>query len=81
VKDSIAVKSECASARNLGFFGKAAIHPSQIAEINIGFRPTEAEIAHAKRVVALCGDGVITIDGKMVDMAMLRSARRIALQT
>jgi len=78
VKDSNAVKSECASARNFGFFGKAAIHPSQITEINICFRPTEAEIAHAKRVVALSSGGVITIDGKMIDMAMLRSARRIA---
>jgi citrate lyase beta subunit len=70
------LEAECASAKALGFFGKAAIHPSQIARIQQEFQPTAEERNYAERILAL-GDGATTLDGKMVDIAMKRWAGRI----
>lgn len=40
------------SARTLGFFGKAAVHPRQLAAIHAAFTPTAEEIAEARRILA-----------------------------
>jgi len=67
----------------LGFVGKSAIHPSQVAIINAVFRPTEAEIAHSLEVVASAhqaaqdGVGAWTVDGKMIDAPFVARARAI----
>ena len=42
----------CRIARRDGFVGRIAIHPDQIATINECFTPSDADIAHARRVVA-----------------------------
>lgn len=70
--------AECAEARSFGFFGKAAIHPAQLGTINAAFAPTAAELELASRIVGASVDGVGVLDGKMVDAAMVRWARRIA---
>ena len=45
-------------ARDLGFTGKALIHPAQIEVVEMVFRPTDAEVEYARRVVAcLRGSG------------------------
>jgi citrate lyase beta subunit len=72
------LRAECAAGRALGFHGKAAIHPSQLATINEAFAPSEDERALARRIVEAAPDGVGVLDGKMVDIAMVRWARRIA---
>lgn len=66
-------------ARRLGFTGKCAIHPAQLDVINQAFSPTPEEVAHARRVVEAAraqGSGAIAVDGKMVDMAVVRIAQR-----
>lgn len=61
------------AARRLGFAGKSCIHPSQIALANQAFRPTDAEIAHALKVVEATrtslshGVGAFLVDGQLVD--------------
>lgn len=71
-------------ARELGFHGKWAIHPSQVPVINEAFAPSEDEIAQARRVIAAYeaakseGQGAITIDGALVDEAMLKVMQRRA---
>lgn len=69
------------AARREGFSGMMAIHPAQIAVINEVMTPTEAEIAHARRVLDLFaanpGAGVLALDGKMLDQPHLNQARRI----
>jgi len=64
-----------------GFTGMMAIHPSQVAPINAAFTPSDAEIAHAAAVVAIFaanpGAGVLSLDGKMIDLPHLNAARRI----
>jgi len=65
-------------ARALGFHGKSAIHPRQLAAIHEIFTPDEAELAHAERIVAAAdaaGGGATTLDGEMIDIAIVRRAR------
>ena len=78
-----------ASARravSLGFVGKWAIHPSQIPLANEIFGPTEEAVAHARRLLealeqgAREGKGAVTLDGKMIDIAHERQAKRILAQ-
>jgi len=79
INDLDGLVDEARKARALGFSGKAAIHPSQVAPINEAFSPTEDEIATARRIVeAAAGDysGAIQIDGKMVDEPVVMAAHR-----
>jgi citrate lyase beta subunit len=69
--------AECRSGRGLGFWGKAAIHPAQLAAIGEAFSPSEAERTLARRILEAAPDGVGVLDGKMIDVAMVRWARRI----
>lgn len=72
------LRTDCASARALGFHGKAAIHPSQIPVVGQTFCPTAAEAFHARRILEAAPEGVGVLDGKMIDIAMVRWARRVA---
>ena len=71
----------CRIARALGFDGKQCIHPTQLAMANSVFGPTDAEVAHAQRVVdaydagVAAGRGALSLDGKMIDEASVRMAR------
>jgi citrate lyase subunit beta/citryl-CoA lyase len=76
-------------ARQLGFDGKSAIHPSQIGPINSAFSPTPEQIAWAGRVLAALpgGDeaqlGAVVLDGQLIEAPHLARARRtlrVALQ-
>jgi citrate lyase subunit beta/citryl-CoA lyase len=70
-----------ARGRRDGFAGMMAIHPSQIAVINAAFSPSEAELAHARAVVAAFeanpGAGALQLDGRMIDAPHLKAARRV----
>lgn len=70
--------SECRDGRGLGFHGKAAIHPSQLDAISDAYAPTAAERAQARRILEAAPQGVGVLDGKMIDIAMIRWARRLA---
>lgn len=67
--------------KRLGFFGRSAIHPRQVAVINQVFMPTEAEITAAREIVSAYeaaergGSGVTRIGGQFVDLAVVRRAR------
>ena len=63
----------------MGFDGKWAIHPAQIAIIHEVYTPTADEIARAKRIIDAYekadvqgGLGAIVIDDQMIDAAVLR---------
>jgi citrate lyase subunit beta / citryl-CoA lyase len=79
-KDAEGLAESCRIARRDGFVGRIAIHPNQIATINSCFTPSEADLAHARRVVAAFAAnpdvGTVGIDGKMYDMPHLITARR-----
>jgi len=83
IRDAEGFKAEAKLARDLGFLGKTCIHPSQIAIANEVFRPTDEEIAHARKVVEAAreadarGVGAYVVDGKMIDIPFLLRARAI----
>jgi citrate lyase subunit beta/citryl-CoA lyase len=78
--DEAALRRDALRARTLGFGAKLCIHPKQVAIVNGAFRPTDAEIAWARRVVeadAAATGAAVAIDGKMVDRPVLLKARAI----
>jgi citrate lyase subunit beta/citryl-CoA lyase len=86
--DEEALRAEATQARALGYFGKSAIHPRQLPAIHEAFTPTEAEIAHARAIVATeeeaerAGSGATTTDAaggagrEFVDVAVVRRAQQ-----
>ena len=70
-------------AAALGYEGKWAIHPSQIAPANEVFTPPAAEVERAQRILralddaARDGRGAAQLDGRMIDAASARLARNI----
>lgn len=81
IADGEGLAAYVARGRRDGFTGMMAIHPSQIETINRGFSPSEAEIAHARAIVALFaahpGVGALKLDGKMVDRPHLKQAEAL----
>jgi citrate lyase subunit beta/citryl-CoA lyase len=79
--DTEGLTRELVRARRDGFTGKLAIHPAQLEAINAAFTPSEAELAHARRIVAAFAAapdvGVTSIDGRMVDRPHLAAAQRM----
>jgi citrate lyase subunit beta / citryl-CoA lyase len=92
VTDPEGFTREAEAARRLGFIGKSCIHPTQVPLANAVFRPSNAEIAAALRVVEAArgaersGVGAYLVDGRMIDIpfvkraeAILAAARRLGL--
>ncbi len=80
-RDSDGFEADCLRDRKAGFIGKIAIHPSQPPIANRAFTPSDDEVAHAERVVAVFeqnpGLGTVAMDGKMLDMPHLKQARNV----
>ncbi|KQT35121.1 citrate lyase [Sphingomonas sp. Leaf412] len=83
-RDTDGLAAYAARGRRDGFTGMMAIHPAQIPTINAAFSPSEAELAHARAVVALFaanpGAGALQMDGRMVDAPHLKAAERLLNQ-
>ena len=78
-RDEEGLRASCRTARSEGFSGRLAIHPAQVAPINESFTPSQAELSHARRVLAAFaaapGAGVVALDGRMLDIPHLKQAR------
>ncbi len=70
------VEDDASHAKELGFGGKLAIHPRQIAGIYSGFIPSKADIKRAKAVLEIV-EGVGIVDGTMVDEPVRMQARHV----
>jgi citrate lyase subunit beta/citryl-CoA lyase len=74
IKDLAGFRRECEDGRDLGFDGKTLIHPAQIEPCNEIFSPSDEEVAAARRIVDAFalpenkGKGVISLDGRMVEI-------------
>src|SRR6266550_1377707 len=82
-KDPEGFRAAARRAAALGYEGKWAIHPSQIALANEIFTPPAAELERARRILdaldqaAREGRGAAQLDGRMIDAASARMARNI----
>jgi citrate lyase subunit beta / citryl-CoA lyase len=81
IRNTEGLRAEAQDARRMGYGGKIAIHPDQVAIIHEVFTPSAAEVEWANKVVATFesnpGAGVLTLDGKMLDRPHLVLARRL----
>jgi malyl-CoA/(S)-citramalyl-CoA lyase len=76
-------KAAARRAAVLGYEGKWAIHPSQIALANQVFTPSDTEVTRAQRILdamnqaAKEGRGAVSLDGKLIDIASIRMAEAL----
>ncbi|MGF9565122.1 CoA ester lyase [Neorhizobium sp. BT27B] len=80
LRDQHLLRQDCERANKMGFTGKFAVHPKQVATINEVFRPDPAAISWATRVVQAAGasaTSIATLDGSMIGPPFLRRAQNI----
>jgi citrate lyase subunit beta-like protein len=82
-KDVAALRRESEFGAQLGYSGKQVIHPAQVEPVQVAFTPSDEAIAYAKRIVETFeasqkeGRGAYSLDGKMIDMPVLRNAQKV----
>lgn len=80
IRDQPGLRVRAEHVQALGFDGKWAVHPDQLATINATFTPSAGQIARAHAVLdalsSAHGRGAIELDGEMIDEA----SRKLALQ-
>lgn len=83
-RDLDGLAASCRRGRELGFLGRAAIHPGQLPVIREAFTPTADEVAAARQIVEaagtaeVAGRGALALpDGRFVDAAVVRRARSV----
>lgn len=82
-KDVEGLVAESTAAARMGYVGKQVIHPNQIGPVQGAFTPDDAAIAHAQRVMDAmaehqrAGKGAFALDGKMIDMPLVKAAERV----
>jgi citrate lyase beta subunit len=81
--DTEGLTREALQGAGLGYVGKQAIHPNQIAPIQSAFTPSADAIAQARRLLDAYGQwqasgvGAFALDGKMVDAPVVKAAERV----
>jgi len=77
------LRRECIEARDLGMFGKHAVHPGQLKIINSVFAPDKRQLERARTLVAAfdasekSGRANIDFDGMFVDYPVAERARQL----
>ncbi len=85
-RDPDALRENSLASRRIGFRGRFAIHPAQIEILNEVFSPSEEEVNHARRVIeafeeaAAMGRGSTSLDGKVVDVPVVKRAQALLEQ-
>lgn len=81
--DAEGFEAECVQGHQFGFDGKTLIHPKQLEPANRAWAPDEDAVDHAQRVIAAfegaerAGQGVVTVDGKLIENLHVEQARRV----
>lgn len=82
-KDAVNLRIEAAQGAAMGFSGKQIIHPAQVEPVQTAFTPDDQTIAYARRLLAAfeehqaMGAGAFALDGKMIDMPLVRNAQTV----
>ena len=83
LNDEEGLKESSVFAKNLGFFGRSAIHPKQVPIINEIYTPTDEEIQKAQSIIDALekaeqeSKGAIDVAGDFVDIAIVKKAEGI----
>lgn len=79
-------RAQALRAHVLGCEGKWAIHPNQIALANDVYTPSGDKLEKARRILEAMakaeseGQGAVSLDGRLIDLASIRQARTIVAQ-
>ncbi|GAB4454925.1 MAG: aldolase/citrate lyase family protein [Anaerolineales bacterium] len=82
-RDLEGLRREAEQGAGFGFSGKQVIHPNQVPVVQEAFTPSEEAIAYAKRIIESFessqreGKGAYALDGKMIDMPLLKNAQKV----
>lgn len=78
IRDEAGLRRRVAHARALGFDGKWAVHPEQLAIINLEFTPQPEELSRAHAILETLrtaeGRGAVEFEGAMIDEASRKQA-------
>lgn len=83
IQNIAAFESAALRGKAMGSTGGFAVHPDQVAILNKVFRPSPEELAWATRVTSAAkeaktnGDGVFTLDGRMIDLPIIQRAQNL----
>jgi citrate lyase subunit beta/citryl-CoA lyase len=81
--DPTAFQAMAERSRRMGYEGASCINPAQVGPLNLAFTPGAQEIAQARRVIEAdtaaraAGRGAVALDGKMIDVPIVRRAERL----
>ena len=82
-KDTEGLAREALEGARMGFTGKQIIHPDQVEPVQTAFTPSDEAIARARRIIEIFeahqaqGTGAFALDGRMVDMPVVKAAQRV----
>ncbi len=82
-RDTINLKIEAAQGAAMGCTGKQIIHPAQVQPVQEAYTPSDEAVEYARRVVETFdahqaeGAGAYELDGKMIDMPLLKNAQKV----
>ncbi len=82
-RDAQGLERQAREGMILGFAGKQLIHPSQIEVVHRVYMPDPEEIARAQRLLdafqqqQAAGSGAFALDGRMIDMPLVKQAQRV----
>jgi len=82
-RDLETVRREAEFGAQLGYCGKQVIHPAQVGPVQKAFTPDDDSIEKARRLVELFeahrkeGKGAFALEGKLVDMPLIRAAQGV----
>jgi citrate lyase subunit beta / citryl-CoA lyase len=79
IRDLTGLRADTERGRSLGWYGRVAVHPTQLPVIEAVFLPSPEDRRWAEEVLATTHDGGVTTlaNGDMVDPAMLGQAKAI----
>jgi len=82
-RDPEGCRNDAIAARQLGYVGKAAIHPNQVEILNEVFSPDSERVAYLREMIEIyyeaerSGAGAVSFKGRMIDIAMVKDGERI----
>jgi citrate lyase subunit beta/citryl-CoA lyase len=83
LNDTDGLQASLKRAKGRGFAGKLCIHPKQVEACNGGFTPSAEDVATARKIIAAFEEAMannvaaIRVDGRLVDLPIVRHAERI----
>lgn len=83
LNDDTGFEFACRQGSELGFDGKTLIHPKQVGPCNKVFTPKPEDVAWSRKIIeahaaaAARGEGVVLVNGRLVENLHVESARRI----